>query len=389
MMPLARLRSAFALKPASLLLICAMLSFGFVRPAASHQMEPAVVTALVESDQVTLTIHDAFEPIIAISEVEPKSDADGERVNSRYRELRVMAPAELEEVMRAQWPAVAKNLDIYAGDTRLEMTLTDVTSAEVGDQQTLRFGTFTMTAKLPADDSGLRFAWRADFGPVSIHQSGGNDDGYTELLQGGQTSQPMLRNATAKEPTATLFARFVASGFEHIVPKGADHILFVLGLFLFSRRVRPILAQVTAFTLAHSVTLALASLKIVSLPASIVEPLIAISIVYVAVENIAFAKDGRVSWARVAVVFGFGLLHGMGFASVLSDVGLPAGQFVTGLVGFNVGVELAQLFVILVASLLLGLPFGRKPWYRKVVVIPSSAVIALVGAWWAIERISG
>jgi hypothetical protein len=300
-----------------------------------------------------------------------------------------MAPAELEEVMRAQWPAVAKNLDIYAGDTRLEMTLTDVTSAEVGDPQTLRFGTFTMTAKLPADDSGLRFAWRADFGPVSIHQSGGNDDGYTELLQGGQTSQPMLRNATAKEPTATLFARFVTSGFEHIVPKGADHILFVLGLFLFSRRVRPILAQVTAFTLAHSVTLALASLKIVSLPASIVEPLIAISIVYVAVENIAFAKDGRVSWARVAVVFGFGLLHGMGFASVLSDVGLPAGQFVTGLVGFNVGVELAQLFVILVASLLLGLPFGRKPWYRKVVVIPGSAVIALVGAWWAIERILG
>jgi hypothetical protein len=389
MMPLARLRSAIALKPASLLLICAMLSFGFVRPAASHQMEPAVVTALVESDQVTLTIRDAFEPIIAISEVEPKSDADGERVNSRYRELRVMAPAELEEVMRAQWPAVAKNLDIYAGDTRLEMTLTDVTSAEVGDPQTLRFGTFTMTAKLPADDSGLRFAWRADFGPVSIHQSGGNDDGYTELLQGGQTSQPMLRNATAKEPTATLFARFVTSGFEHIVPKGADHILFVLGLFLFSRRVRPILAQVTAFTLAHSVTLALASLKIVSLPASIVEPLIAISIVYVAVENIAFAKDGRVSWARVAVVFGFGLLHGMGFASVLSDVGLPAGQFVTGLVGFNVGVELAQLFVILVASLLLGLPFGRKPWYRKVVVIPGSAVIALVGAWWAIERILG
>jgi hypothetical protein len=389
MMPLARLRSAIALKPASLLLICAMLSFGFVRPAASHQMEPAVVTALVESDQVTLTIRDAFEPIIAISEVEPKSDADGERVNSRYRELRVMAPAELEEVMRAQWPAVAKNLDIYAGDTRLEMTLTDVTSAEVGDPQTLRFGTFTMTAKLPADDSGLRFAWRADFGPVSIHQSGGNDDGYTELLQGGQTSQPMLRNATAKEPTATLFTRFVASGFEHIVPKGADHILFVLGLFLFSRRVRPILAQVTAFTLAHSVTLALASLKIVSLPASIVEPFIAISIVYVAVENIAFAKDGRVSWARVAVVFGFGLLHGMGFASVLSDVGLPAGQFVTGLVGFNVGVELAQLFVILVASLLLGLPFGRKPWYRKVVVIPGSAVIALVGAWWAIERILG
>jgi hypothetical protein len=133
----------------------------------------------------------------------------------------------------------------------------------------------------------------------------------------------------------------------------------------------------------------LASLKIVTLPGSIVEPLIAISIVYVAVENIFFSRREGTPWGRIAVVFCFGLLHGLGFASVLGDVGLPTGRFFIGLFGFNVGVELGQLSVILAAFVLVGLPFGRHPLYRKCIVIPVSAAIALVGLWWAIERIFG
>lgn len=373
---------------ALLWMVCA-IGIGFSGAAASHQMEPAVITALVQNDEVTITVRDAIEPIMAISRVDPQSGADADRVNSLYQELRQSAPASLEEVLRADWDAVSGNFSVYAGDTRLDLVLDNVTTPEVGDPQTLRFSTFTMSAKLPPDGSAVRFSWRADFGPLSIHQAGGDDDGYTQLLQGGQTSQPMLRSVPVTEPALTLFVRFVTSGFEHIVPHGADHILFVLGLFLFSLRIKPILTQVTAFTIAHSVTLALASLKIVSLPASVVEPLIAISIAYVAIENIVFGNRGTVSPARIAVVFGFGLLHGLGFASVLNDVGLPAGQFVIGLVGFNVGVELGQLFVILVAFVFVGLPFGRQPWYRNLVIIPASAAIALVGMWWAVERVFG
>jgi hypothetical protein len=122
----------------------------------------------------------------------------------------------------------------------------------------------------------------------------------------------------------------------------------------------------------------------VAVPAEIVEPLIAASIVYVAVENIF---GGRIGALRVAVVFGFGLLHGLGFASVLGDVGLQDSRFVVGLIGFNIGVELGQLAVIAVAFVLLGLPFGKKDWYRSYIAIPASCAIAAVGAWWTFERV--
>ncbi|CAN0588825.1 unnamed protein product, partial [Ectocarpus sp. 12 AP-2014] len=130
---------------------------------------------------------------------------------------------------------------------------------------------------------------------------------------------------------------------------GLDHILFVLGLFFLSTRMGPLLWQISAFTLAHTVTLALGALGYVNIPGNIVEPIIAASIVYVAVENIVSDKLHR--W-RPLVIFVFGLLHGLGFASVLGEFGLPADQFIPALIGFNVGVELGQLTVIAIAFLL-------------------------------------
>lgn len=179
--------------------------------------------------------------------------------------------------------------------------------------------------------------------------------------------------------TAALYARL---GFEHILPKGLDHILFVLALFLASTRLRPLLIQVSVFTVAHTVTLGLAAAGLTRAPGALIEPLIAVSIAYVAVENL-FARD-MTRW-RPFVVFGFGLFHGLGFASVLLDIGLPGDQFLTALVGFNVGVELGQLTVILAAWFLLH-RFSGQPWYRPRITLPASALIALAGAWWAVQR---
>ena len=139
----------------------------------------------------------------------------------------------------------------------------------------------------------------------------------------------------------------------------------------------------TAFTVAHTITLALTIYGFVSLRPAIVEPLIALSIVYVAVENVATQE--LKPW-RVGLVFGFGLLHGMGFAGVLSQLGLPRSEFLTGLLCFNAGVELGQLTVILGAFLLIGLSFRRRPWYRSRAVIPISLAIAAVGLYWALMR---
>ncbi len=174
-------------------------------------------------------------------------------------------------------------------------------------------------------------------------------------------------------------------GYTHILPRGLDHVLFVLGIFLLAVDLKPVLWQVSAFTLAHTITLALTVYGVVSLSPRIVEPLIALSIVYVAVENVFTARLH--AW-RPVVVFCFGLLHGMGFAGVLTEIGLPRSEFVPALLSFNLGVECGQLTVILAAFLAFGLPFRKRPWYRQRIVVPGSLMIAAVGLYWSIQRIS-
>ena len=209
---------------------------------------------------------------------------------------------------------------------------------------------------------------------------------YAAVLDPGQASVgfPLTGGATTV-PRQGVFSAYLGLGFTHIVPKGLDHILFVLGLFLLSAGWRPLLYQVTAFTVAHSVTLALSMQGIVTLPERLVETLIALSICWVAIENMATAK--LKPW-RVAVVFAFGLLHGLGFAGVLSELGMPEGRFLTALLSFNLGVELGQLSVVAVAFVLLG-RFERLGGYRRYVVIPGSTAIAATGGWWAITRALG
>ena len=199
---------------------------------------------------------------------------------------------------------------------------------------------------------------------------------------GGRTAGSVSAEGSAGDQWST-FATYMRQGFIHVVPQGLDHILFVLGVFLLSRAWRPLLAQVTTFTLAHSVTLALATLGVVHVPASIVEPIIAASIAAVALENIF---RPRYSPWRLVVIFVFGLVHGLGFAGALSDLALPRASLAAGLVGFNVGVEGGQLAVISVAFL--ATAWLRAPEsYRRWIVIPGSACIALVSVWWTIQRV--
>ena len=184
--------------------------------------------------------------------------------------------------------------------------------------------------------------------------------------------------------TGTTFLSYLKQGFEHILPEGLDHILFVLGLFLLCRAWKPILIQVTTFTAAHTITLAVATLGYVSVDPKIVEPIIAASIAIVALENIFRPTYGKF---RLLLVFIFGLIHGLGFAQRLIDERIPEGSVISALLGFNVGVELGQLAVI-------GLAVAATFWikdeakYRRWVVIPASALIALAGIAWAYQRLA-
>lgn len=184
-------------------------------------------------------------------------------------------------------------------------------------------------------------------------------------------------------PRTAIASLYLELGFKHIIPLGLDHILFVVCLYLLNPNLKSVIWQATAFTVAHSITLGLAMYGWISPPSSIVEPLIALSIFYVAVENILTEK---LKPTRILVVFLFGLLHGMGFASVLTELGLPPDEYVTGLVCFNVGVELGQISVILACWALFGAWFGKKPWYKTRIVIPISIAIGLLALYWTIER---
>lgn len=185
----------------------------------------------------------------------------------------------------------------------------------------------------------------------------------------------------SKSDAAILYLQL---GFTHIIPLGFDHILFVLSLFLLSPKLKPVLWQATAFTVAHSITLGLAMFKVITPSPAIVEPIIALSIMYVALENIF---SPRLKKSRIGIVFLFGLVHGMGFANALGSLGLPQNSYLTSLIMFNVGVELGQLAVILSAFLLFGKWFGNKPYYRKAIVIPLSILITIMAGYWTVERL--
>lgn len=185
-------------------------------------------------------------------------------------------------------------------------------------------------------------------------------------------------------PGHQAFQFYLRLGFQHIIPLGFDHLLFVVGLCLASTGLKSLLLQATAFTVAHSVTLALSIQKVISLPADIVEPIISLSILFIAVENLVLQGALRF---RMAVVFLFGLIHGMGFAAALNEIGLPRNKFLLSILSFNVGVEIAQVVVILLMFFLLVKPFGQKPWYRNWVLIPFSLLIALAALYWTTERL--
>jgi hypothetical protein len=189
--------------------------------------------------------------------------------------------------------------------------------------------------------------------------------------------------ALAAMPTDDMIWQYLKMGFEHILPLGLDHILFVVCLYLLNKNLSSVLWQASAFTVAHSVTLALAAYGYIRPLPAIVEPIIALSIFFVAVENL-LVRELRP--ARLGLVFLFGLVHGMGFAGALADIGLPPGAYFPALLSFNIGVELGQVAVILLLYLLMGRWFSTRSWYVGRVVQPVSLLIAAIALFWVFER---
>lgn len=348
----------------------------------AHELRPAIADVTMTKTKVKIELLLTVETLLAGIDLTQVMNTDDAPQAIIYDQLRSLSDTELANLVSKEWPSLAQGLLIEGGGSF------ELNNIEVIPEPNLdlpRDTKLTIQVDLPMNDGPVVFGWIARNGSLVVRHGTG-DNAYAAFLTGGEMSAPLPRAGFVDETKVQVFWRFLVEGIQHIIPKGLDHILFVFGLFLFSLAWRPLLSQITTFTLAHTVTLGLSTLNFITIPASqmwLIEALIAISIAYVAIENILRPKLG---WWRIVVVFLFGLLHGLGFASVLGDLGLAQGQFILSLVAFNIGVEFGQLTVVAIAFIFLALPFGRSIQYRKVVVFPCSLAIAIIGIYWFFER---
>ncbi len=370
------MRVAFATLLSSLMMITVL---------RAHEVQPTIADISIGAEQVELSLGWVLEAPVAGLNLEGIEDTNLTENAEEYDRLRALEPADLEAAFRATWPEIASQLTLESDGRLLELSIEEVNIPEVGDIELARPSQVVIRADLPPGEAGVIMSWPAAFGPIVIRQIG-VENAYTAYLINGGESDLIARGGGDAETAGEAFVDYVGVGFDHIIPLGLDHILFVLGLFFLALRIGPLLWQITAFTLAHTVTLALGAMGIIQLTDGnlvVIESLIAASIVYVGIENII--ARGLMPW-RPVVVFMFGLLHGLGFASVLSDFGLGASNFVPKLIGFNVGVEIGQLAVIAAAFVAFGLLFGSQSWYRARIANPVSAGIAIIAAFWVLER---
>jgi hypothetical protein len=366
-------------------------------PAQAHEVQPTIADLTIAEDGARLTLRVNLDALMSGIDLDSIAETNESEHAAAYDAMRAQPAQGLlnrAPELLAGWNALPL-LEVDGQPVPLEtasLTLPD------NDPRYARIADWELRGTLPESARDAVVRWPDGAGTLVLRQQG-VEAPFVDYVAGGTASPafPLAGGGTGNGWRT--FLGYIPVGFDHILPQGLDHILFVLGLFLLSTRLRPLLWQVSAFTLAHTVTLALGATGWVTLPGSIVEPLIAASITFVAIENILSAGLGR--W-RPLVVFGFGLLHGLGFASVLAEFGLHAGQFLPALIGFNIGVEIGQLTVIAIAAVLLwlavraaraaplkgdALMVQETEVMFRAVSITGSVAIGLIGAWWVVERV--
>ncbi|MFK7858374.1 MAG: HupE/UreJ family protein [Granulosicoccus sp.] len=354
---------------------------------SAHTLRPAVAT--VELDQNgTLSVQIKANVEALLAELGPEhSDSNDSPNAAAYNALRAYSSVQLTEAFENFTDTFLAELGIEpdVGDIKLEFK--GIIVPETGDVALARDSIIELTGRVPVAAQYIVWRWPEGYGS-SVVRFGkpGSEAPLTSWLQPGQVSDPLqITGIVEPQLMTTIITDYIVIGFRHILPLGLDHILFVLGLFLLSTKFRPLLWQVSAFTVAHTITLGMSVYGVINWAPGYVEVLIALSIVYVGIENCL--SSALKPW-RIALVFAFGLLHGMGFAGVLGDIGLPEDAFFIALISFNIGVEFGQLAIIGLAFLVVGY-FRHQAWYRQAVVIPGSLIIAFAGLYWTWERALG
>ncbi|MBT6198214.1 MAG: HupE/UreJ family protein [Pelagibacteraceae bacterium] len=354
----------------------------------SHEIKPSIADFSINESSLTFEIRLNAELILSGIDASDIQNTDNSNLSYKYDDLRKLPDNDLKDNIMSNWNNISQNIYIKLDGDVQKLNLLSIEIINQRNYEVTRDTIINFHIPLDKKNTSFSFSMSKKFGSIILREQNlykNVDQLYTNYLNSGDASDLINLNHTVALTKINSFIKYLFLGIEHIIPKGLDHMLFIIGLFLFSNLIRPLLLQVTMFTIAHTITLVIASLSLINVNASIVEPLIALSIVYIGVENI-FKKYSNTK-IRYYVIFLFGLLHGLGFALVLKDVGLDYSNLLMNLVSFNIGVEIAQIFILFLLYLTIGLFFSKKKYYKIIFQIPLSLFISLIAIYWFVERI--
>lgn len=354
-------------------------------------VKPALTEIVVNTDgSYRIEVRTSIEALLTGINGQYKNTKEAPNAE-KYDELRVLEPEDLKLKFKQFETEFIRTVILNFDQQKQNLKVTKVTVPEPGYTKVPRTSIIYLEGSIPINTKQVTWYYPVKYSDqaVRLRQVDEINEQWHwsqwQWIKTDKLSEPFDLTSVFTKPTLwQTFTTYVISGFEHILPKGLDHILFIVGLFLFSRNLKPLVWQITMFTIAHSLTLGLAMLNIINMPAVIVEPLIALSIAYVAIENILINK---LSNKRLFIIFAFGLLHGLGFASVLTEFGLPKERFASALISFNLGVEFAQLSLVLALYWLISKWIKSDISYRKYIVVPVSLSISFVALFWTWQRL--
>ena len=373
----------------SLFFIIAIFINLFSTVSISHEIKPSIADFTYDENFLNIKIRLNAELILSNIDASKISNTNSSSLSDIYDKLRILNKIELEELFKSSWQEISTNIDIKINNETKKINLINIEVEDIKNFEISRDTHIYLQVLLNNNSEYFTFSWIKKYGPIILRENSNHkleDELFTEYLQSGIESNQFSFNEKNFKNRLNSFIKFFVLGVQHIIPKGLDHILFIFGLFLFSSSLKKLITQITIFTIAHSITLIFVSLSLMKINPQIVEPIIALSIVYLGIENIF--KNYVKEYLRYVVILFFGLLHGLGFALVLSDIGYRSTDLFINLISFNIGIEVAQISIVLVLYLLVALNFAKNKNYRMFFQVPSSILISSIGLYWFFERIN-
>ena len=352
----------------------------------AHGIKPSIVEYRISDKNIEVNLFINAEVFLSGIDASKFLDTAKAPEAELYDELRKLNVHKLESKITASINKLKDSIFLKVDQKLLSLNLNKISVQDDESKEKIRITKITFKTTTPKEGQYITFSWKKELGSLIFRdfsiEKDNDGKAYSKWLKAGEETNPISISGTTSH-VSTMVWSAIKQGIKHIIPGGLDHILFVLGLFFFSYKIGPLLSQVTIFTIAHSITLILGSLGYIYVPPVFVEAIIAATIVWIGLENVIRTK---LNISRIGIIFCFGLLHGLGFANMFTELGLEGSDYLINLFSFNIGVEIGQL-IVLAPFILIRPILSRISWYRLIISIPASIMIALVGIKMFVERV--